>query len=60
MLLNELNGAAKLYATRRSFLDETMAKSDAIYLPAIPFPVPRIDETDLEQRPGELLRVLVS
>ena len=35
------------------FLDETMAEIDALYLPVIPFPVPRIDATDMERLPGE-------
>lgn len=40
------------------FLDETMAEIDALCLPVLPFPVPRVDETDIERRSGEeVLRV---
>ena len=41
------------------FLDETMAGIDALYLPVIPFRVPKIHETDIERRSGEeVLRVV--
>ena len=36
----------------REFLDQAMASADAVLLPAIPFPIPTIEETDVEQSGG--------
>jgi aspartyl-tRNA(Asn)/glutamyl-tRNA(Gln) amidotransferase subunit A len=36
----------------REFLDTAMASVDAVLLPAIPFPVPTLEETDVEQSGG--------
>lgn len=35
------------------FLHQTMAEIDLLYLPLVPFPVPTIAETDVEQKGGE-------
>jgi aspartyl-tRNA(Asn)/glutamyl-tRNA(Gln) amidotransferase subunit A len=36
----------------REFLETAMAGADAVLLPAIPFPVPTLDETDVERSGG--------
>ncbi|MBV8409631.1 MAG: amidase [Alphaproteobacteria bacterium] len=36
----------------REFLDTAMASVDAVLLPAIPFPIPTLQETDVEQSGG--------
>jgi len=35
------------------FIHQTMAEIDLLYLPLVPFPVPTIAETDVEQKGGE-------